>query len=148
MSFPMTGGCACGAVQYECSQAPMFTWKCHCRECQRSTGTGAAVNVVFEAKNVTFIKGKPREFESTGTSGRSTFRGFCAACGSPLSARAAMFPQIHGVSAASLDDPSLATMAAHIWTASAQPWDELSAVLPHFDVTPSETELGELVSTA
>ena len=47
MSFLMTGGCACGAVRYECSQAPMFTWKCHCLECQRSTGTGAAVNVVF-----------------------------------------------------------------------------------------------------
>ena len=148
MPTVVPGGCACGAVRYKCNWPPMFTWKCHCRECQRSTGTGAAVNVVFEAEDVTFIKGKIREFESTGTSVMSTYRGFCPTCGSPLSARAAMFPQIHGLSAASLDDPSLATLDAHIWTASVQPWDELSAVLPQFVTTPTETDLGELVSGA
>ena len=146
VSVPVTGGCACGAIRYECTAAPLFMWKCHCRECQRSTGGGAAVNVVFSASAVQFTKGAPKEHVSTGTSGNKTHRGFCAECGSPISARAALIPDICGMSAASLDDPSKLELVADIWTASAQPWDELSATLPQFKTTPTEAELQELAS--
>ena len=132
VAVPLTGGCACGAIRYACTAAPMFTWKCHCRDCQRSTGGGAAVNVVFSASAVQFTKGAPKEHVCTGTSGAKTRRGFCAECGSPVSARADLIPDIRGISAASLDDPGQLELTAHIWTASAQPWDELSATLPQF----------------
>ena len=143
---PVTGGCACGAIRYECLAEPMFTWKCHCRECQRSTGGGAAVNVVFPIAVVQFVKGTPKEHTSTGTSGNKTHRGFCAECGSPISARADLIPNIRGISAASLDDPDQVELIAHIWTSSAQPWDELSATLPQFETTPTREELQELAS--
>ena len=143
---PVTGGCACGAIRYECLAEQMFTWKCHCRECQRSTGGGAAVNVVFPIAVVQFVKGTPKERTSTGTSGNKTHRGFCAECGSPISARADVIPNIRGISAASLDDPDRVELIAHIWTSSAQPWDELSATLPQFETTPTKEELQELAS--
>jgi hypothetical protein len=143
---PVTGGCACGAIRYECLAEPMFTWKCHCRECQRSTGGGAAVNVVFPIAAVQFVKGTPKEQASTGTSGNKAHRGFCAECGSPISARADLIPNIRGISAASLDDPDQVELIAHIWTSSAQPWDELSATLPQFETTPTMEELEELAS--
>lgn len=139
-----SGGCACGAVRYECVAEPMFTWKCHCRECQRSTGGGAAVNAVFSKTAVQFTKGAPKEHVSTGTSGNKTYRGFCVECGCPISARADLIPEIRGISAASLDDPSKLKLVAEIWTASAQPWDELSLTLPHFATTPTAEELQEL----
>ena len=146
VSVPLTGGCACGAIRYECAAEPLFMWKCHCRECQRSTGGGSAVNVVFSASSVRFTKGAPKEHVSTGTSGNQTYRGFCPECGSPISARADLIPAIRGISAASLDDPSQLELVADIWTASAQPWDELSATLPQFATTPTEAELQELAS--
>jgi hypothetical protein len=146
VSLPLTGGCGCGAIRYECVEPPMFVWKCHCRECQRSTGGGAAVNVVFSKPHVHFTKGALKEHSSTGTSGQKTHRGFCAECGSPLSARADLIPDIRGISAASLDDPGQIELAAHIWTASAQPWDELSAALPHFETTPTEEDLQGLTT--
>ena len=146
ISVPLTGGCACGAIRYECVAPPLFMWNCHCRECQRSTGGGAAVNVVFSISTVQFAKGAPKEHTSTGTSGKQTHRGFCAECGSPISARADLIPDIRGISAASLDDPSQLELTANIWTASAQPWDELSATLPQFATTPTEEELQELAS--
>ena len=43
MNNPYTGGCACGAIRYECNAEPMFSWICHCRECQRATGGGGMV---------------------------------------------------------------------------------------------------------
>jgi len=38
----LTGGCACGAVRYECSGDPIFSGHCYCRDCQHSTGTAMA----------------------------------------------------------------------------------------------------------
>lgn len=39
VSVPFTGGCACGAIRSDCSAAPLLVWKCHCRDCQRATGS-------------------------------------------------------------------------------------------------------------
>ncbi len=104
------------------------------------------MNVVFAASAVQFTKGAPKEYVCTGTSGAKTHRGFCAECGSPVSARADLIPEIRGISAASLDDPSELELDADIWTASAQPWDELSSTLPQFETTPTPEELQELAT--
>ena len=98
----------------------------------------------FPMGAVQFVKGEPKEFASMGTSGNYTSRGFCGECGSPISARADLIPNIRGISAASLDDPSQVELLAHIWTSSAQPWDELSTKLPHFETTPTPEELQKL----
>ncbi|NNL85933.1 MAG: GFA family protein, partial [Myxococcales bacterium] len=113
---PITGGCACGAVRYECDTEPMCSWVCHCRECQRSTGGGGAVNAVFNIAHVKFTRGEPKFHHDVGTSGEKTHRGFCADCGSPIAAKADLLPHIHGISAASFDDPGRIELVAHIWT--------------------------------
>lgn len=141
-----TGGCACGAIRYECNEEPMFTWVCHCRECQRASGGGGMTNVVFTKPQVAFTKGEPKYYTGTGTSGAATRRGFCPECGSTLAAQADMFPQIQGICAASLDDPTTVEMAAHIWTDSVQPWDCLHPDLPTFPTTPSEEDLGTIMA--
>ncbi|MBM4258423.1 MAG: GFA family protein [Deltaproteobacteria bacterium] len=148
MAESFTGGCACGAIRYECTAEPMFMWICHCRDCQRSTGGGGGYNVVFAKPAVKFTKNEPKYFVLTGTSGKSTYRGFCPDCGSPVAVKADLIPEIQGISAASLDEPSKVELIANIWTASAQPWDYLSPTLPQFAGTPTEDELTELVRQA
>lgn len=143
-----TGGCACGAVRYECSAEPMFTWICHCRECQRATGGGGAVNAVFLKPQVRFTRGEPKYHDSVGTTGHQTHRGFCAECGSPLAARADLFPEIHGVSVASFDHPERIKLDANIWTASVQPWDYLNPALPRIPGTPTAEDLAALAAAA
>ena len=36
-TFPVEGGCACGAVRYRLTKAPPFVYTCHCSDCQKLT---------------------------------------------------------------------------------------------------------------
>jgi len=38
MKLPFTGGCACGAIRYECTAEPLEMFQCHCRDCQGASG--------------------------------------------------------------------------------------------------------------
>jgi len=39
MFTPFSGGCACGAIRYECAAEPLYMVNCECRDCQRATGS-------------------------------------------------------------------------------------------------------------
>ena len=46
------GGCACGAVRYRLTSAPMFVHCCHCRDCQRQTGSAFVLNALIETDRI------------------------------------------------------------------------------------------------
>jgi hypothetical protein len=48
------GGCACGAVRYRVKNAPFRTGVCHCKLCQRRTGSAFGVGVYFRTDGGTF----------------------------------------------------------------------------------------------
>ncbi len=148
MSMPHTGGCACGAIRYECMAEPLFSWKCHCRDCQRYTGGGGGIYAVFLKSSVRFLKDEPKYRVVKGTSGNNTYRGFCPECGSPTAVKTELFPDIQGICAASLDDPSWIRLVADIWTASAQPWDVIAESSPQFAGTPTAEDVEKLVQAA
>ena len=63
-----TGSCLCGKVQYRYEGAPVMTGVCHCRDCQKQTGTSFSIiqGVPMAAINVT---GTPKVFATQGMSG-------------------------------------------------------------------------------
>jgi len=132
MAAPFTGGCACGAVRYECTADPLGSINCHCRDCQRASGTAYASILRVPAASFRVTKGEARFYSTTADSGNTVSRGFCAECGSPLFSRLSGMPDIVGVRAGSLDDPSWHRPAMDIFTASAQPWDCMNPDLPKF----------------
>ena len=77
MAAPFTGGCACGAVRYECSAEPLMMGNCHCRDCQRATG-GPFVSILAVPKEALKITGEVKYHEVQGDSGNPIKRGFCA----------------------------------------------------------------------
>jgi hypothetical protein len=131
MDLPFSGGCACGAVRYECSAEPAMAFNCHCRDCQRASGSAYASGMLVSADAFRFTKGSPKYHAATSDSGRAVGRGFCADCGSPVVATQAGFP-IYIVYAASLDDPSWHRPTMEIFTSSAQPWDQLNPALSQY----------------
>jgi hypothetical protein len=127
-----SGGCACGAVRYHCSASPVAMIKCHCRDCQRAGGAAYAPTVVIRTADFRLLRGEPRYHEITAVSGNLARRGFCDKCGSPLFASSSARPDVMGIRAGSLDDPSWFRAAREYWTRSAQPWDILSSATVKF----------------
>jgi hypothetical protein len=41
--FPLEGGCDCGEVRYRLTTRPLIVHCCHCRWCQRESGTAFAL---------------------------------------------------------------------------------------------------------
>ena len=135
MATPLTGGCLCGTVRYECSPEPLMAGNCHCRDCQRATG-GAYASVFFVPRHAVKITGEVKYYDSIGESGNLVSRGFCPTCGSRLFGKPAVLPEAISIMAGSLDDPSSHRPAMDIYTASAQPWDYLNPELPKFPKMP------------
>jgi hypothetical protein len=128
---PITGGCACGAVRYVVNADPVMMLNCHCRDCQRATGSAYAP-VVVVPRGAFEMTGKLSYFTLTGESGGTVERGFCPACGSRIAGNLGRYPQIVGLLAGSLDDPSIHKPTMDIFTASAHPWDHMAPDSPKF----------------
>jgi hypothetical protein len=79
----LTGACLCGAARYTTTAEPVLSAVCHCRDCQRFTGSafGALVAVPKEALT---IVGTMKTFTRLGGSGMPVLRHFCPECGSSI----------------------------------------------------------------
>lgn len=81
MAQEMTGGCQCGRVRYRAVVEDVGTaYLCHCRMCQRATGGVFAALLQLPRAAVTWTATPPDRFASSPIA----HRGFCAACGTPL----------------------------------------------------------------
>jgi hypothetical protein len=130
-----TGGCLCGRVRYSSDAAPAFMGICHCRNCQRFTGS-AFESVVALPKSEVAIEGEVKIYQDTSDAGRPMQRGFCPNCGSSLIAEAAVMPGILMVLAGTLDDPSVMQPGMEIYCSSAQPWVNLAGERQRFPQMP------------
>ncbi len=135
MSKKMSGGCQCGAVRYETEAEPMFSVICHCRQCQRASGTTGNIFAAVP-KPAVAVTGKVRYFETKGDSGKTVRRGFCPTCGCRLFGLSEMVPDVMAIAVGSMDDSSGFKPQMHVYTASAQPWDHIHDGLPAFPGMP------------
>ena len=126
---PTTGGCACGAVRYDLSAPPKFSFHCQCRHCQRASGCGHMSILVVPAEALT-VSGDLAFYEQDADSGNLVRRGFCPTCGSPLMTINTGYSDNRYLAAASLDDPGLFVPEQIVWSSSAQSWDHIDPALP------------------
>ena len=95
---------------------------CHCRDCQQAGGSGYAPILVVP-KDSLRLHGELRYHRSVGESGKAVERGFCPNCGSQIAMRLESMPDVIGLQAGSLVDPSTYAPAMDVFTDGAQPWD-------------------------
>jgi hypothetical protein len=126
----VTGGCACGAVRYRISAAPIVTRICWCRVCQYFAAGNGTVNCAFRTPAVQ-IEGELRDFRSVADSGDVMHRRFCPTCGTHLFSEAEERPHLIIVRAGTFDDASITKPEMTIWTASAPSWARIDPELPN-----------------
>ena len=125
------GGCTCHRIRYRMTSRPMFVHCCHCRWCQRETGTAFALNAMIEANRVELLAGEPELVATPSESGRGQKIWRCPTC------RIAVWSNypgagdaVHFVRVGTLDNPDLFPPDIHIFTMSKQPWVALPTDVP------------------
>jgi hypothetical protein len=109
---------------------------CHCRDCQRATGSAYSTDMVIPILAWKLLVGEPKFYDVKADSGNNVSRGFCIGCGSPLFAKESAAPDIIVIAASSLDDPSRYQPTGDLWTSSAQRWDHMNPDLEKFETQP------------
>ena len=118
----ISGSCLCRAIRYEVTVPISELRHCHCKDCQKSSGAGGAVNAMIPSSGFRITHGEPRRFTKVADSGRTLHRFFCGDCGSPLYSRRESMPEMTSVRIGTLDDAPPMKVTANIWTNSAPPW--------------------------
>ncbi len=119
----MDGGCTCGALRYRIEGTPIVVHACHCRWCQRETGTAHALNAVYEAERVVHTAGEPEIVDTPSASGKGQRIARCPDCKVAVwSNYPQSGPAVRFVRVGTLDDPDLCPPDIHIYTSSKQPW--------------------------
>jgi hypothetical protein len=130
------GGCLCGKVRYSAEAEPAFVGVCHCKSCQKGSGTAFNVVVAVPKPAVT-VQGSLKTFQGRGDSGKATYRRFCPDCGSPIASEPDMLPDVMIIPAGTLDDASWIKPTMQIYCDSAQPWVKLEGDMQSFPKMPS-----------
>lgn len=132
--FPIEGGCTCREVRYRMTTKPLFVHCCHCRWCQRETGSAFAINALIETDRVLILQGAPGLIDTPSNSGRGQRIARCRRCQVALwSHYAGAGDALRFVRVGTLDAPDRLPPDIHIFTASRQPWVSLPPGVPAVD---------------
>jgi hypothetical protein len=133
----LTGGCQCGAVRFRAEGEPGRASICHCRMCQKAFAGPFGALVTVEVADLTWTRGERATFQSS----EAIRRGFCAACGTPLTFEWSADKIDLAVFA--FDDPSAVAPVVQLAVENRPTWMEHLAEMP---VRPALGPTGAVVS--
>jgi hypothetical protein len=130
----LEGGCACGAVRYRLTAPPLIVHACHCRDCQKQTGSAFVLNMWIEKSCVEADHGLPKSVMLAAGSGKPHEVLFCGNCATRLWSKYHAAPgDTLLVRVGTLDHPERIEPDVHIFTRSKLPWLELPPDKPAFE---------------
>jgi hypothetical protein len=133
MAADLEGGCACGVVRYRLGSPPMFVHCCHCRDCQRLTGSAFVLNALIEADRVALLAGHLEPIAAPTPSGKPREIYRCPSCRVAVWSTYGGVQKLRFVRIGTLDDPAALTPDVHIYARSKLPWVTLPENVPAFD---------------
>jgi hypothetical protein len=128
------GGCECGSVRYTMSDEPIFVNCCHCRQCQKITGSAFAINGMIESDRLEVVVGEEKLATPAG-------QARCSECGTVLWSEHRMFgDNIKFVRLGTLDQGERIRPDAHFFVRSKHPWVNIPEGVPQFEALPSDRD--------
>ncbi|MCT8267468.1 GFA family protein [Afifella sp. JA880] len=133
MPVELEGGCSCKEVRYRLTSRPMFVHCCHCRDCQRETGSAFVLNALIERDRIELFKAEPIIVTLPTASGlpHDVYR--CPNCQIALWSDYGRRGILSFLRVGTLDNPHVLAPDVHIYTRSKVPWLELPADVPAFE---------------
>ena len=131
----ISGGCQCGVVRYQVSGDPMLSVKCHCTNCQKSTGAGHMMGAAF-GENQLALEGETSSYSYTADSGGTVTSAFCKVCGTTLLSRSTSYPQMVIVRIGTLDADYAFKPTFQVYAKHKRCWDKDWTDVPEFDEMP------------
>lgn len=123
------GGCTCRQVRYRMTSNPLIVHCCHCRWCQRETGSAFVINAMIEADRVAVMTGQVEIIDTPSDSGNGQRISRCPECHVAVWSNYSS-DAIHCVRVGTLDEPDRLPPDIHIFTASRQSWVVLPPEIP------------------
>jgi len=124
------GGCLCAGVRFRVNGKLGPAAYCHCRQCQRASGSAFAANAPARTSYFELLSGVDLVSEYESSPGK--FRAFCRRCGSPLYSRRDAEPEIRRIRLGTLDSDPQRRPLAHFWVRWKAPWYPIEDSLPQY----------------
>jgi len=122
MAESREGGCQCGSVRYRIGSAPLALSVCHCKECQRQSGSAFGMSLVVRKEDFDLLQGELRDFTRDSESGRPVRCAFCPGCGTRIYHEPTFMKGVLNVKPGTLDETSALEPTLQVWTRSKQAW--------------------------
>ncbi len=113
--------CSCGKLSITAEGDPVKISVCHCRECQRRTGSAFGVAVFFDREKVAAF-GASNSYTRSGDSGRSIEFRFCPGCGSTVFWMPEFREDLVAVALGCFDEPSSLVPEQSVYEKSRVGW--------------------------
>jgi hypothetical protein len=126
-----TAQCSCGALRIEAEGDPAAVVACHCRECQRRTGSVFGVGAYYQRALIS-INGQSSVYVRAAAAGRKFRTHFCPTCGTSLYWETDRYPALVGIAVGGFCDPEFPTPSRSVWEQTKHHWVGLPAAIEHY----------------
>lgn len=137
----MIGQCLCGTVQFSLTSSLPNFYQCHCRLCQKVTGSSANAGTLVEKAQFKWLSGTDNITSYTRSTGYRV--DFCKTCSSPVP-NPLRSTELVWIPVGLLDNPE-GNVVIHLHSDSKAGWDELPAEAPLHKTMPSLDKLHRLL---
>jgi hypothetical protein len=127
----MRAECQCGDLAADVGAGAEQVVACHCRACQRRSGSPFGVIAYFDGADVT-LHGRSSAFARTGTSGKPFISHFCPRCGTTVWVRSGGKPDAIGIPVGLFADPAFPAPIRSVWEETQHHWVAIPGAIAHF----------------
>ena len=137
-----TGKCHCGNARYQYTGHPITCYLCHCKKCQRSSGSAFSQNLLVLTEDIQLLSGK-LQTKIYPDNKRQLKIHFCEVCVTLLWVNYADEDKYRSLQTGTLDTCHFEPIA-QLWVSSATPWVQTDPSIPSFEQQPELDTLIEL----
>ena len=122
--------CTCGQLRLVAEGEPIRVSVCHCRACQRRTGSAFGLQARFARQRIN-IAGKSRQYVRISDDGEPRTFNFCPDCGATVYHGADSAPDVVAVPVGAFADPDFPAPSVSVWESRRHAWVTLPAGIEH-----------------